>query len=156
MRVVTVHALADLPAEQADAAEVEDASKALGFARAKTVSYVEMPRASPDQVINRHGSACLLRSAAFSGSGLPSPSNWEGPTHMVFVRVHAMKGRLSTAQKEELGAKLIQAVAEVEDLVNNQTHKETFWCSSTSLSPRTGMHRPIPLVPMPTSEFNST
>ncbi|MFI5635405.1 hypothetical protein ACIA8E_39890 [Streptomyces sp. NPDC051664] len=46
---------------------------------------------------------------------------------MVFVRVHAMKGHLSAAQKEELGAKLIQAVADVECLVNNQTHKETSW-----------------------------
>jgi hypothetical protein len=38
---------------------------------------------------------------------------------MVFVRVHLMKERLTTAQKEELGAKLVQAVSEVENLVNN-------------------------------------
>jgi len=44
---------------------------------------------------------------------------------MVFVRVHLMKGRLNAAQKEELGAKLVQAVSEVENLVNNHTHKDT-------------------------------
>ncbi|WP_066945208.1 tautomerase family protein [Streptomyces lushanensis] len=54
---------------------------------------------------------------------------------MVFVRVHAMKGHLSAAQKEELGAKLIQAVADVEDLVNNQTHKETSWVQFYEFEP---------------------
>ncbi len=33
---------------------------------------------------------------------------------MVFVRVHVIKGRLSVAQEDELGAKLIQAVSDVE------------------------------------------
>jgi phenylpyruvate tautomerase PptA (4-oxalocrotonate tautomerase family) len=46
---------------------------------------------------------------------------------MVFVRVHLIKGRLNAAQKEELGAKLVQAVADVEGLVNNEHHKETSW-----------------------------
>lgn len=43
---------------------------------------------------------------------------------MVFVRVHLIKGRLSAAQKDELGAKLVQAVADVEGLVNNEQNKE--------------------------------
>ena len=54
---------------------------------------------------------------------------------MVFVRVHLMKGRLSTAQKEELGAKLVQAVSEVENLVNNHTHKETSWVQFYEFEP---------------------
>src|SRR5258708_35064225 len=54
---------------------------------------------------------------------------------MVFVRVHLMKERLNTAQKEELGAKLVQAVSEVENLVNNHTHKETSWVQFYELDP---------------------
>ncbi len=54
---------------------------------------------------------------------------------MVFVRVHAMKGHLSAVQKEELAAKLIQAVADVEDLVNNETHKETSWVQFYEFEP---------------------
>ena len=54
---------------------------------------------------------------------------------MVFVRVHLMKERLNTAQKEELGAKLVQAVAEVENLVNNHTHKETSWVQFYEFDP---------------------
>ncbi|MFC9652781.1 MULTISPECIES: 4-oxalocrotonate tautomerase family protein [unclassified Streptomyces] len=46
-----------------------------------------------------------------------------------------MKGHLSAAQKEELGARLIQAVADVEDLVNNQTHKETSWVQFFDFEP---------------------
>ena len=54
---------------------------------------------------------------------------------MVFVRVHLMKERLNTAQKEELGAKLVQAVSEVENLVNNHTHKETSWVQFYEFDP---------------------
>lgn len=54
---------------------------------------------------------------------------------MVFVRVHLMKGRLNTAQKEELGAKLVEAVSEVENLVNNHTHKETSWVQFHEFDP---------------------
>jgi phenylpyruvate tautomerase PptA (4-oxalocrotonate tautomerase family) len=46
---------------------------------------------------------------------------------MVFVRTHLIKGRLSVAQKEELGAKLIQAVSDVEGLVNNTENQKTSW-----------------------------
>ena len=35
------------------------------------------------------------------------------------VRVRLIKGRLGAAQKDELGAKLIQAVSDVEGLANN-------------------------------------
>jgi hypothetical protein len=75
---------------------------------------------------------------------------------MVFVRVHLMKQRLNSAQKVELGAKLVQAVSEVEDLVNNHTHKETSWVSSMSSSPRTGMPRPMSPVPTPIPESSWT
>ena len=54
---------------------------------------------------------------------------------MVFVRVHLTKGRLSAAQKEELGAQLIQAVASVEGLVNNEEHKETSWVQFFEFEP---------------------
>ncbi|MFJ2028652.1 4-oxalocrotonate tautomerase family protein [Streptosporangium sp. NPDC087985] len=54
---------------------------------------------------------------------------------MVFVRVHLIKGRLSAAQKEELGAKLIQAVSDVEGLVNNEHHKETSWVQFYEFEP---------------------
>jgi phenylpyruvate tautomerase PptA (4-oxalocrotonate tautomerase family) len=54
---------------------------------------------------------------------------------MVFVRVHLIRGRLSAAQKSELGAKLIQAVSEVEGLVNNQHHKETSWVQFFEFEP---------------------
>jgi len=54
---------------------------------------------------------------------------------MVFVRVHLMKERLNTAQKEELGAKLVHAVSEVENLVNNHTHKETSWVQFYEFDP---------------------
>lgn len=43
---------------------------------------------------------------------------------MVFVRVHVIKGRLTAAQKDELGAKLIQAVSDVEGLVNTPEQAE--------------------------------
>ena len=54
---------------------------------------------------------------------------------MVFVRVHVIKGRLSAAQKDELGAKLIQAVSDVEGLVNNERHKETSWVQFYEFEP---------------------
>lgn len=54
---------------------------------------------------------------------------------MVFVRVHLIKERLSAAQKGELGAKLIQAVADVEGLVNNQKNKETSWVQFYEFEP---------------------
>lgn len=54
---------------------------------------------------------------------------------MVFVRVHVMRGRLSAAQKEELGAELIQAVADVEGLVNNDEHKQTAWVQFFEFEP---------------------
>jgi phenylpyruvate tautomerase PptA (4-oxalocrotonate tautomerase family) len=54
---------------------------------------------------------------------------------MVFVRVHLIKGRLSAAQKDELGAKLVQAVADVEGLVNNEQHKETSWVQFYEFEP---------------------
>jgi phenylpyruvate tautomerase PptA (4-oxalocrotonate tautomerase family) len=54
---------------------------------------------------------------------------------MVFVRVHVIKGRLSAAQKDELGTKLIQAVSDVEGLVNNERHKETSWVQFYEFEP---------------------
>src|SRR5689334_13868700 len=54
---------------------------------------------------------------------------------MVFVRVHLIKGRLSAAQKDELGAKLVQAVADVEGLVNNEQNKETAWVQFYEFEP---------------------
>ena len=54
---------------------------------------------------------------------------------MVFVRVHLMNKRLNTAQKEELGAKLVQAVSEGMDLVNNHTAKETAWVQFYEFDP---------------------
>ncbi|WP_433709599.1 tautomerase family protein [Nocardia sp. CA-084685] len=54
---------------------------------------------------------------------------------MVFVRVHLIKGRLNAAQKDELGAKLIQAVADVEGLVNNERHRETSWVQFYEFEP---------------------
>lgn len=54
---------------------------------------------------------------------------------MVFVRVHLVKGRLSAAQKNELGAKLVQAVSDVEGLVNNQKNKETSWVQFYEFDP---------------------
>jgi phenylpyruvate tautomerase PptA (4-oxalocrotonate tautomerase family) len=54
---------------------------------------------------------------------------------MVFVRVHLIKGRLSAAQKDELGAKLVQAVADVEGLVNNEKNKETSWVQFYEFEP---------------------
>src|ERR1700730_10278796 len=54
---------------------------------------------------------------------------------MVFVRVHLIKGRLSAAQKDELGAQLIQAVADVEGLVNNDELKETSWVQFFEFEP---------------------
>jgi Uncharacterized protein, 4-oxalocrotonate tautomerase homolog len=54
---------------------------------------------------------------------------------MVFVRVHLIKGRLSAAQKEELGEKLIQAVSDVEGLVNNEHHKEMSWVQFYEFEP---------------------
>jgi hypothetical protein len=36
-----------------------------------------------------------------------------------------MRDRLTVGQKKELGAKLVQAVADVEFLVNNTRHQET-------------------------------
>jgi phenylpyruvate tautomerase PptA (4-oxalocrotonate tautomerase family) len=54
---------------------------------------------------------------------------------MVFVRVHLIKGRLSAAQKKELGANLIQAVADVEGLVNSERHKETSWVQFHEFEP---------------------
>ena len=35
---------------------------------------------------------------------------------MVFVRINLIKGRLSAQQKQDLGAKLVRAVADVEGL----------------------------------------
>ena len=37
--------------------------------------------------------------------------------------------------KEELGAKLVHAVSEVENLVNNHTHKETSWVQFYEFDP---------------------
>jgi phenylpyruvate tautomerase PptA (4-oxalocrotonate tautomerase family) len=54
---------------------------------------------------------------------------------MVFVRVHMIKGHLSAAQEDELGAKLIQAVSDVEGLVNNERHKETSWVQFYEFEP---------------------
>ena len=54
---------------------------------------------------------------------------------MVFVRVHLIKGRLSAQQKQDLGDKLIQAVADVEGLVNNDRHKETSWVQFFEIEP---------------------
>jgi phenylpyruvate tautomerase PptA (4-oxalocrotonate tautomerase family) len=54
---------------------------------------------------------------------------------MVFVRVHVIKGHLSAAQEDELGAKLIQAVSDVEGLVNNERHKETSWVQFYEFEP---------------------
>jgi phenylpyruvate tautomerase PptA (4-oxalocrotonate tautomerase family) len=54
---------------------------------------------------------------------------------MVFVRVHLIKERLSAAQKQELGAKLIEAVAGVEGLANNDEHKETSWVQFYEFEP---------------------
>jgi phenylpyruvate tautomerase PptA (4-oxalocrotonate tautomerase family) len=54
---------------------------------------------------------------------------------MVFVRTHLIKGRLSVAQKEELGAKLIQAVADVEGLVNNAENQKTSWVQFYEFDP---------------------
>jgi phenylpyruvate tautomerase PptA (4-oxalocrotonate tautomerase family) len=46
-----------------------------------------------------------------------------------------MNKRLNTAQKEELGAKLVQAVSEGMDLVNNHTAKETAWVQFYEFDP---------------------
>jgi phenylpyruvate tautomerase PptA (4-oxalocrotonate tautomerase family) len=46
---------------------------------------------------------------------------------MVFVRVHVVKGYLSTEQKRELGDKLVAAVAEAEGLHNSERHQQTSW-----------------------------
>ena len=54
---------------------------------------------------------------------------------MVFVRTHLMKGRLSVAQKEEMGAKLGQAVADVEGLVNNAEAKANTWVQFYEFDP---------------------
>jgi phenylpyruvate tautomerase PptA (4-oxalocrotonate tautomerase family) len=54
---------------------------------------------------------------------------------MVFVRVHLIKGRLSAAQKEDLGAQLIQAVADVEGMVNNEEAKESSWVQFFEFDP---------------------
>ena len=54
---------------------------------------------------------------------------------MVFVRVHLIKGRLTAQQKQDLGAKLIQAVADVEGLVNNDHHKQTSWVQFFEFEP---------------------
>src|SRR5260370_39074229 len=54
---------------------------------------------------------------------------------MVFVRVHLMKGRLSAAQKDELGAKLVQEVADAEGLVNNEKNKEVSWVQFYEFEP---------------------
>jgi phenylpyruvate tautomerase PptA (4-oxalocrotonate tautomerase family) len=54
---------------------------------------------------------------------------------MVFVRVHVIKGRLSAPQKDELGAKLIQAVSDVEGLANNQKSKEASWVQFYEFEP---------------------
>src|SRR5260370_36723925 len=54
---------------------------------------------------------------------------------MVFVRVHLMKGRLSAAQKDELGAKLGQEVADAEGLVNNEKNKEVSWVQFYEFEP---------------------
>src|SRR5258708_34976730 len=75
---------------------------------------------------------------------------------MVFVRTHLIKGRLSVAQKEELGAKLIQAVADVEGLVNNAENQKTSWVQFTRSTPRTGTPRPLSPAPAPAPGSNST
>lgn len=54
---------------------------------------------------------------------------------MAFVRTHLIKGRLSAAQKEELGAKLIQAVTDVEGMVNNAEAKEHSWVQFYEFDP---------------------
>ncbi|MDX3852331.1 hypothetical protein [Streptomyces sp. AK02-01A] len=78
---------------------------------------------------------CQARACAGRRHGHLSIDNRKEPTLMVFVRVQLMKGRLSAARKEELGAALIQAVSEVENLVNNQTHKETSWVQFFEFDP---------------------
>ena len=54
---------------------------------------------------------------------------------MAFVRTHLIKGRLSAAQQEELGAKLIQAVADVEGLVNTAEAQEHSWVQFYEFDP---------------------
>src|SRR5260370_38094017 len=57
---------------------------------------------------------------------------------MVFVRTHLIKGRHSGAQMEELGAKLIQAVADVEGPVNNAENPKTSWVQFYEFDPENG------------------
>jgi phenylpyruvate tautomerase PptA (4-oxalocrotonate tautomerase family) len=54
---------------------------------------------------------------------------------MVFVRVHLVKGRLSSEQKQKLGAGLIQAVSDVEGVVANRRHLEASWVQFIELEP---------------------
>jgi Tautomerase enzyme len=75
---------------------------------------------------------------------------------MVFVRVHLIKGRLSAQQKQDLGDKLIQAVADVEGLVNNDHHWKRAGFNSSKPSQKTGTPRSISPAPTPTLRFNST
>jgi phenylpyruvate tautomerase PptA (4-oxalocrotonate tautomerase family) len=57
---------------------------------------------------------------------------------MVYVRVHVIKGRLTAEQKSALGAALVQAVSDVEGLVNNELHKQTSWVQFFEFDPENG------------------
>jgi phenylpyruvate tautomerase PptA (4-oxalocrotonate tautomerase family) len=75
---------------------------------------------------------------------------------MVFVRVHLMKGRLSAAQKDELGAKLVQEVADAEGLVNNEKNKEVSWVQFYEFEPENWYAPATLAAPAPTPGSSST
>ncbi|WP_164910575.1 hypothetical protein [Mycobacteroides franklinii] len=54
---------------------------------------------------------------------------------MVFVRVHTVKGSITAEQKRHLSVQLIAAVAKVEGLVDNDTHRLTSWVQIFELDP---------------------